>query len=148
MQKKIIGRIERIDLPKFNLSNIDAKIDTGAYTSSIHCHLINKLSINNENIVQFKILDPKHPNYQEINIKLPIHSEKFVKSSSGESEKRIFIKTQISLFNKTFDIELSLTDRSRMKYPILLGRKALKDRFIVDVSKKYLSQQIKKESNI
>ncbi|MDH4128951.1 MAG: RimK/LysX family protein [Spirochaetota bacterium] len=142
MAKSIIGRVERVSLPKLNLFDIDAKIDTGAYTSSIHCHHINKLNYDGKNIVQFKILDPTNPNYQDIKFQLPIHSEKNVKSSSGESMSRIFIKTPLTIFNKTFKIELSLTDRSKMKYPILLGRKAIRGKFLVDVANKYVSNQI------
>ena len=64
--KKItIGRIEKIDLPKLSLFNLDAKIDTGAYTSSLHCHHIELFTIKNRKWVKFYVLDPDHPEYEE-----------------------------------------------------------------------------------
>lgn len=138
-KKRVIGRIESIDLPELGLLGIDAKVDSGAYTSSIHCSAIMIEEHSGETQVRFKILDESHPNYQEVEFCLPVHKEKRVKSSSGETEDRLFIKTYINLFGELFEIELSLTDRSKMKYPILLGRKAFKHRFLIDVSKKYLA---------
>ena len=63
------------------------------------------------------------------------------KSSNGQTELRVFVKTKIIFFNKEHEIELSLTNRSEMKYPILVGRKFLKNKFLVDVSKKHLSNK-------
>lgn len=137
--KNIIGRIERIDLPDWDMFGIEAKIDTGAYTSSIHCHHIVETTIDDKLFVRFNILDPEHPNYNGQQFELPIFKKKEVKSSNGQSELRIIIKTRIKLFDEIFMIQLSLSDRSEMKFPILIGRKFLKNRFVVDVSKKNIS---------
>jgi hypothetical protein len=74
---------------------------------------------------------------------LPLYKTKNVKSSSGESQERTFIKTSIVLFRRRIPIELSLTDRSDMRYPVLLGRKLLKRRFVVDVARQLLSYKAK-----
>ena len=137
--KNIIGRIERIDLPDWDMFGIEAKIDTGAYTSSIHCHHIVETTIDDKLFVRFNILDPEHPNYNGQQFELPIFKKKEVKSSNGQSELRIIINTRIKLFDEIFMIQLSLSNRSEMKFPILIGRKFLKNRFVVDVSKKNLS---------
>ncbi|MBF0288689.1 MAG: ATP-dependent zinc protease [SAR324 cluster bacterium] len=137
--KQIIGRTELIDLPDLGLFGVDAKMDSGAYTSSIHCSSIAIEEQSQGFYVRFKILDESHPNYQQMEFCLPVHNEKRVKSSSGETEDRIFIKTRMSLYGEIFEIELSLTDRSQMKFPILLGRKAFKKRFILDTAKKYIA---------
>lgn len=134
-EKRIIGRTERIDLPLLGLEKIDAKIDTGAYSSSLHCHHI---EINGSE-VKFNLLDPEHPDYNERLYTLPVHDVRTVKSSNGLSEGRIFIQTDIVLFNQRQKIELSLTDRSEMKYPILIGRTFLEGQYIVDVSRYNLS---------
>lgn len=141
---KIIGRIEQVSFPEWDLIDLDAKIDTGAYTSSLHCHHIEKID---DSHIRFNLLDPTHDTYNEKLFELPIHKEKTVKSSNGITEQRFVVKTKIELMNERYDIELSLTDRSEMNYPVLLGRKLLKGRFLVDVSKKYLSNKNLKEEN-
>jgi hypothetical protein len=70
---------------------------------------------------------------------MPVHEIRHVKSSNGTIQERIFIKTTLALFNQQYETELSLTDRASMKYPMLIGRKFLEDRFIVDVSLTYQS---------
>lgn len=70
---------------------------------------------------------------------MPVHSVKKVKSSNGKTEERIFVKTAVELFGKSYETELSLTDRKEMKFPMLIGRKFLAKRFLVDVSLKYQS---------
>ncbi|MFO7799703.1 ATP-dependent zinc protease [Rhodohalobacter sp.] len=145
MQKKntkfIIGRLEKIDFPEFSISNLEAKIDTGAYTSSLHCHHLEQIKSNGENWVQFILLDPKHPEYEKNPFSAPIHKIRKVKSSNGQIQERFTIKRKIRFFGKIHTIELTLTDRSEMKFPVLIGRKFLSNKFLVDVSKKYLTQQ-------
>jgi hypothetical protein len=70
---------------------------------------------------------------------MPVHEIRHVKSSNGTIQERIFIKTTLKLFNQQYETELSLTDRASMKYPMLIGRKFLEERFIVDVSLTYQS---------
>lgn len=134
--KEIIGRLEIVDLPKWDIKEIEAKIDTGAYSSSLHCHNIKEYEKNGAKWVKFNLLDPEHPSYNERLFSLPVSDIREVKSSNGQTELRVFVKTKIIFFNKEHDIELSLTNRSEMKYPILVGRKFLKNKFLVDVSKK------------
>ncbi|MDX1671957.1 MAG: RimK/LysX family protein [Balneolaceae bacterium] len=138
---KTIGRIEKVDFPEWDLYGLDAKIDTGAYTSSLHCHHIEKVKKGNVEYVRFNLLDPSHETYNERLFELPVHKQKQVKSSIGVAEQRFIVKTVIVLIDEPVPVELSLTDRSEMKYPILLGRKLLKNRFLVDVSKKYLTEK-------
>ena len=137
--KKItVGRVEKIDLPGLLLYNLDAKIDTGAYTSSLHCHHIEPYKKEGKDWVKFYVLDPEHPVYEETQFECPIYKIKQVKSSNALVEERVVIKqkTNFSRFNRT--IELSLTNRSEMKFPVLIGRRFLTGHFVVDVSKKYL----------
>jgi len=137
-EKKIIGRLEFVDLPKWDIEQIEAKIDTGAFSSSLHCHNIEEFIKNDEKWVRFNLLDPDHNSYNDRLFSLPVHDSREVKSSNGQTELRVFVKTTISFFDDEFIIELSLTNRSEMKYPLLIGRKFLKNKFLVDVSKKHL----------
>lgn len=138
-KKHIIGRVERIDLPLWNFENIEAKIDTGAYSSSVHCHHIEEIQKDGISHVKFNLLDPEHPHYNGQLLILPIVDKRDVKSSNGQSSLRYFIQTQIRIFESDYEIELSLTDRSEMRFPILIGRNFLKNNFIVDVAKKNVS---------
>lgn len=121
-----------------SLYNLDAKIDTGAYTSSLHCHHITTKESNGLTIVHFFVLDPDHPEYENRPFEIPVHKIKNVKSSNGLTEERVVIKQKIEIAKKSYTIDLSLTNRTEMKYPVLLGRRFLNQKFIVDVSIKYL----------
>ncbi|MCI5059287.1 MAG: RimK/LysX family protein [Flavobacteriales bacterium] len=138
MKKRLlIGRIERVDFPEFNLQNIEAKVDSGAYTSSIHC---SDILDDGENL-HFKLLDPEHPQYSKVIFKTNDYFTKIVKSSNGIKESRYTIRSKIKMFNKVYTIALTLTERKDMKYPILLGRKFLNKKFIIDTNQKYLQKQ-------
>jgi hypothetical protein len=141
MEKEIIGRLEIVDLTDLELRDIDAKIDTGAFSSSLHCHNIEEFEKEGEQWVRFNLLDPEHPNYNGRLFSLPVHDVREVKSSNGQTEVRIFIQTKICFFSDDYKIELSLTNRSEMKYPLLIGRKFLRKKFLVDVSKKNLTNR-------
>jgi hypothetical protein len=139
---EILGRRDKADFPDLGLFDIDVKIDTGAYTSSIHCQNIEIIQSTSGQHVRFNLLDPTHSAYDTKEFVLPLHQMKDVKSSSGEQENRVFIQTHIMLFGKLHSLELSLTNRSDMKYPVLLGRKLLKQgRFRVNV--RYINRSYK-----
>ena len=133
--KLLIGRTDIVDFPKLNLFGIDIKVDTGAYTSSFHSHSIEVV----DGILKCQFLDPKHDKYHEKYFLFKDFSQKNVKSSNGIIENRFIIKTEILLFNELHEIELTLTERGSMKYPVLLGRKFLSKKFIVDTAKKNIS---------
>lgn len=120
-----------IFLPSFKLKELEAKIDTGAYTSSIHCCLIEV----NDKTVTCIFLDEDHPNYTGKKHTFPILKSVIVKSSNGMEEERIMIATEIVVLGRLYRIQLTLTNRSNMNYPLLLGRKFLKGKFIVDVTR-------------
>lgn len=143
--KKTIGRIDKIDFPELHLTDIDIKVDTGAFTSAIHCHKIEEITVNGENFVKFILLDPSHPNYNGKEFVVKNYTKKIVKSSFGTSEERFAIRTEVELFNEIHPIQLTLSERSDMKYPILLGRKFLNKKLIVDTSRTNLSFKSKQK---
>jgi hypothetical protein len=141
--KITIGRSDKADFPEFSLSEIDLKIDSGAYTSSIHCSKIKETSLNGKSIIRFTLLDPEHSFYNNKEFTSKDYASKIVKSSNGISEKRFRIHTEIVIFNETFPIYLTLSERKDMKFPILLGRKFLNKKFVIDTTKKNLSHKLK-----
>lgn len=142
---KTIGRIDKADFPELHLQDIYIKIDTGAYTSSIHSHDIQEVELNGEKHIEFKLLDPSYSKYKDIVFKVKNYKEKMVKSSFGATEQRFIIKTTVVIFDQEYPIELSLSERGDMKSPILIGRKFLKKQFIVDASLKNISYKLKRE---
>ena len=135
--KTLIGRADVADFPLLDLSGIDVKIDTGAYTSSMHCH---RIAVRDGRLY-CHFLDPKHPAYHEREVAFDEYKRKVVRSSNGQEEERYLIKTQIRLFGKRYRIELSLTERGSMRFPVLLGRKFVGPKFIVDTTHTNLSHE-------
>jgi hypothetical protein len=141
--KTTIGRIDKADFPELHLVDIDLKIDSGAYTSSIHCSDINEIEVEGANFIKFTLLDPEHDFYNNKEFSTKNYASKMVKSSNGISEKRFLIETEIVIFNESFPIHLTLSERKDMTFPILLGRKFLNKKFVIDTSKKDLSFKLK-----
>ncbi len=130
--KQIIGRRELVEFPELGLKGIYAKIDTGAYSSTLHC-----LDIEvKEKKLFFKVLDPNQPVLSRKEQCFTEFSQKKIKNSFGEVEKRYMIKTTIKIAGRMIKSIISLTDRATMRYPVLIGRKLLKNKFVVDVSLK------------
>lgn len=138
-EKIVIGRLDIVDLPDLGVQDIHAKIDTGAYRSSMHCK---KVRLEGE-LLKFTLHTDE--GYKEYETKE--WEQKMVKSSNGKSQERYVIKTVLRIFGKNYKTSISLTDRSEMKNPLLLGRKLLNGRFIVDVAQKNLSYQEKSGRN-
>ncbi|MCP9199419.1 RimK/LysX family protein [Gramella sp. GC03-9] len=128
MDKIVIGRFDKADFPDLKLNDIAVKIDTGAYTSSIHCENIEEV----DDEIHCSFLDDEHPDYNHKAFVFKEYDVVFVRSSNGIIQKRYLIQSRIRLFNKTFKISLSLSDRQEMRYPVLIGRKFLTKKFIVD----------------
>lgn len=129
-----IGWREKIDLPGLGLRGIWAKVDTGARTSVLHCQDIKLMELHGKPHVSFKPLDENFLGGEAI-CTMPLHAQRTIKNSFGQLEQRYVILTQIEMFGELFDIEISLRDRSKMRYPMLLGRAFVRGKFVVDVSR-------------
>ncbi len=127
---RLIGRREYVDFPLLAISHTEAKIDTGAYTSSIHCRHIEQVNRNGKELLEFKLMDDTVHRVEE-------YTRKFIKNSFGEKEERFIIKTLIHIGRKKILTTVSLSDRGNMRYPVLIGRRLLKGKFIVDVNLVY-----------
>jgi hypothetical protein len=137
MTKKIVGRQEKISIIDLELYDLDAKLDTGADSKALHC---DHIDIDEENnTVSFTLLDEVHEAYHGRRITLPLYNVKNIKSSNGQIQQRPTIKVSVEFFGKKYKSTISLTDRSDMKFPMLIGRKFLNNRFMVDVSKENLA---------
>jgi hypothetical protein len=138
MEAKILGVFEKIDFPEFNIKNIKAKIDSGAYTGALHCTTVVKEQTSNGAVIHFSPFD-----YPDIKITTKDFRMSHVKSSNGKREKRYFIKTSVTIQDETYEIQLSLADRSQMKWPVIIGRRFIrKHKFLLDANKKPSAKRI------
>ena len=129
-EKVVIGRREWVALPQLGVPLINAKVDTGAYSSCLHAEGIELYEEDGLEWVRFVTHDHRG---QEVECRPPVLKEGIVKSSTGRSRRRIFIRTTIRLGRGIeWRVRLSLADRTEMRWNMLLGRKALVGRFVVD----------------
>ncbi len=136
---KTLGRSDRVDLPGLGLTNIHAKIDTGAYTCSLHCSRTEII----DGKLEFVLLDEEHPEFTGMKFVFSKFDKREIKNSFGEAEMRFVIKTSIKIYDHLIKAEFSLSNRGNLKFPVLLGRKILRKRFLIDVTEKDLSFQNK-----
>ncbi|MCW2927878.1 MAG: ATP-dependent zinc protease [Thermoleophilia bacterium] len=136
--KRIIGRIERVDLPRFGLLGLEAKVDTGARTSSIHCTdvVVEAEGEDGTRDISFTLLDPEHPDYNGRRFRARRVDTQVVKSSNGEVQERHVIAADVVIAGRTIRTKFNLADREAMNYPVLLGRRLLRGKFLVDVAKR------------
>ncbi len=139
--KDIIGITDFISIPDAGISNLPCKIDTGADSCAIHCERARIREKNGVEYLVFRLLDKKHPLYSGKEVIIEDFKETRVKSSFGDYEYRYQVRIKFELFGKEYSAPFNLSNRKNMKYPVLLGRKFLANNFVVDVTKRNLSQK-------
>jgi hypothetical protein len=131
---RIIGRREFVHLPLLGLVAIEAKIDTGAYTSSLHCENITVNYENSKPILYFTIEQNTEVSASSQTFRFEEFTTKKIKNSFGEMEERFVIKTFVHIGKKKIRSSISLSNRDSMRYPLLIGRRLIKGKFLVDVN--------------
>ena len=143
--KIVLGWREWVGLPALGLSNIKAKVDTGARTSALHAFELRTYEEDGRHRVEFKM----HPNQRDretvVVCTADIKDERIVRDSGGHKEKRWVIETPVQIGADSWTIELMLTSRDDMLFRMLLGRTAMRGRAIVDPSRSYLSYKREKK---
>lgn len=130
----IVGWRERVSLPELGLYGIPAKIDTGARTSSLHAEALDEFRRDGQRLVRFAVDWGGERHVCEA-----VHVDiRGITSSMGEQQERFVIKTPLSIGRHSFRVEISLADRSQMQFPMLIGRTALRRRFVVDSGHSWL----------
>ncbi|KPQ32475.1 MAG: putative protein conserved in archaea [Porphyrobacter sp. HL-46] len=130
----IVGWRELASLPDLGLAGIPAKIDTGARTSSLHAEVLDEFCREGERFVRFAVdWDGTRRVCEAVHVDL-----RGITSSNGEQQTRFVIKTPLRIGNIDFRAEISLADRSQMQFPMLIGRTALRRRFVVDSGHSWL----------
>ena len=148
-KKRQLGRRELIDLPALGLLSIEAKVDTGAYTSALHCQDVH-LAVDpasGQPVLHVRLLDPGHPAIDGRPLAFREFDRRDIRSSNGEVQARYVIRTVARLYGQNFTVEFSLADRSDMRHPVLLGRTLLRQgRFVVDVSQRHVSYKAERRA--
>jgi len=141
--KAVIGRAERVALPEYRLKAVPAKIDSGADTSSIWASDI----VEHEDRLSFKLFGTGSPYYtgQIITCEPDDYTVTRVASSFGHREMRFAIKLVVNVKGRRIRGTFTLADRANKTYPILLGRKLLHGKFLIDVAKGHALKDLEKQ---
>jgi hypothetical protein len=120
----VIGWIEHLDLPQLGLLQIKVKVDTGARTSALHATAIQTFFRDGAEWVRFHV--PLGTDDPGTSVEAQVHDRREIKNTSGIPEERITIRTRMRLAGRVWTIPVSLADRSEMRFPMIIGRTALK----------------------
>lgn len=134
----VLGWREWVQLNELGLGKIKAKIDTGARTSALHAFHIRPFEDQGVQRIEFKIHPHQNDNDSVIVCTADVFDQRDVTDSGGHTEKRWVIRTAISIGEYQWPIEMTLTSRDDMRFRMLLGRKAMEGRFLVDPNGSYL----------
>lgn len=140
--KMELGWREWVSLPDLGLVAIKAKVDTGAKTSALHAFKVIPYEENGIEMVRFFVHPIQNNRNFYIECTVPVKEQRKVRDSGGHMEMRYVIETDVKISNKRFPIELTLTNRDTMKFRMLLGRSALKNRAIVDPAISYMNGKL------
>lgn len=141
LQLPIIGWREWVTLPVLGISDVKAKIDTGARSSALHAFEIERIAWDDCPAVRFKVHPIQRNTAVTIVAEAELLEERPVRSSNGEIEVRPTIRTDVELGGQCWAIELTLTNRDAMGFRLLLGRQTIRDRFLIDAGRSFLQHQ-------
>jgi hypothetical protein len=136
-EKPVIGWREWVQLPALLDMPIKAKIDSGARTSSIHAFGARRFSERGAPWVEFMLHPIQRHAHPEIACRAAVTDERWVRSSNGDAEKRLVIETVARLGATDWPIELTLASRDVMGFRMLLGREAIRRRFLIDPGRSF-----------
>lgn len=137
----IIGWREWLSLPDLGVTEIKAKVDTGARTSALHAIDIEYIQVKQEEWVRFQIQPTQHSHLPTVVTQAKLKGFREIKSSNGSIEKRPIISTSLSLGSETWISDMSLTSRDSMGFRMLLGRQSVPTGFLVNPSKSFLMKK-------
>ena len=136
--RQIIGWREWVSLPELSIHHIKAKIDTGARSSALHASSFTDFELDGRGMVQFRVHPIQRPTVVGVDAVAPLFDERPVRNSGGRLELRRVIHTDVALGDQRWPIELTLTNRDAMGFRLLLGRQAVRNRFVVDAGRSFL----------
>ncbi|MES0404044.1 MAG: RimK/LysX family protein [Hyphomicrobium sp.] len=137
-EKSILGWREWVTFPDFGDVRVKAKVDTGARTSALHALNINVVQKNGQSLVSFELRPEQRDDGTAVQCVAPLIARRSVKSSNGQTEERLFVSASICIEGRCWPIELSLTRRDEMGFRMLLGRNAVRGKYLVDPGRSFV----------
>lgn len=144
-KRPIIGWREWVSLPELGIQKIKAKVDTGARTSALHAFALHPFKQDGKDLIQFDLHPLQHNTQTIITCVAEIADQRIVTDSGGHQENRFVILTPITIAGQTWPIEITLTERENMLFRMLLGRSALRKRFIVNPARSFVTTKVNKK---
>lgn len=136
-----IGWREWVSLPELGIGRIKAKIDTGARTSALHAFELAPFTREGVCWVKFRMHPVQRDASRELMCQAVVVDERVVRDSGGHAEQRYVIETPVCLGGECWPVEVTLTSRDDMLFRMLLGRTAIRGRYLVDASRSYLFRE-------
>ncbi|MBI1311982.1 ATP-dependent zinc protease [bacterium] len=133
----VIGWREWLELPDLGIRRVKAKIDTGARSSSLHAFDVRPFERDGKQFVRFRVHPLQRNNRQSVEAEAEVLEYRKVKSSNGQTSKRPVILTTVEALGEVWQIELTLANRDEMGFRMLLGREAVRGRFLVDAGSSF-----------
>ena len=140
-EKLLLGWREWLALPELGIHRIKAKIDTGARTSALHTFGVEPYEREGVLRVRFWVHPLQRVDSVEICCEARVLDRRTVRDSGGHEEERYVIRTRVQVAQACWPIEVTLTDRDSMGFRMLLGRTAIRRRYLVDPGRSYLADQ-------
>lgn len=149
-QKPIIGWREYVALPDLDISSIKVKVDSGARTSALHAENLEFYKKGRNEYVKCAVYPLQRSKKTKVIVHLPVLEKRWIKSSVGHKTFRPVILTNLKIGEFEHKIELTLVNRDIMGFRMLLGREAIRKRYLLDAGKSFLigpkpSKKVKKK---
>lgn len=136
--KPAIGWREWVSLPELGVPAIKAKIDTGARSSALHAFDLERFDVDGVAHVRFAVHPAQRRAHPAVPVEAPVVRDALVRNPGGRVEVRPVIRTVVEWSGQRWDVELTLTRRDEMGFRMLLGRQAVRRRFLVDPGRSFL----------
>lgn len=119
------------------IKQLPAKVDTGADSSAIWA---SNIQINAQDQLEFCLLGPEHPLYSGEVIVTDDFNVKQVRSSNGQVAIRYLVPLTVKIGGRKIRAKFTLANRAKNRFPVLIGRRTLHNKFLVDVTKSEVSR--------